>query len=506
MNAKRRWYALMEAVCLATAVLWCLTAFQNNHPIYQQIGSDNGIFLCMGRGIADGLVPYVDITENKGPLFFLMMALPQMLVEGTAGIYVLEVLTFLGCCVLLMLCVRWLMGEKRHILCFAAAIMVLMKTCGQNNFCEEYDFFFMLLGFAVFVHAWTGRRRGAGARAFVLGVAAAAVALIKISDIPGLCVSILFYFIHAVRSGRKLWKEALGFVAGAAAVTVPVLIYLCAVGALGAMLQEYILNNFVHVATAKDADFWEIRGWLIFHDSYGWLSPQPVLGMAGAIALRLVIYRRDAQRMKRERFLAVYGLALAVANLLSAFVAGTGFHQHLLMGSCTTLIASLLAISAVMELLNRRVSWMKWPELAAAACLLAAIAVPAARALAPQRLAAVRAAAEEGHAAQCELLPYLEGYETVYTIGISPDWYWHTGLQPAFRYYNIIGFVSDNVGNGLEYEFEAFLEQGAVEALITKGDIERSRGILTNDTIEYVQNNYQVVVEDSSGRWLWTLI
>lgn len=38
------------------------------------------------------------------------------------------------------------------------------------------------------------------------------------------------------------------------------------------MFQEYIINNFVHVASAKDVGFWEIRRWLIVNDTYGWLS------------------------------------------------------------------------------------------------------------------------------------------------------------------------------------------------------------------------------------------
>ena len=62
----------------------------------------------------------------------------------------------------------------------------------QHLHCEEFDFFFMLLGFAVIVHAYTGQTRGAQARPFVLGLATAAILLIKISDIPGLGVMVLF--------------------------------------------------------------------------------------------------------------------------------------------------------------------------------------------------------------------------------------------------------------------------------------------------------------------------
>ncbi|HIS41316.1 MAG TPA: hypothetical protein IAC11_00345 [Candidatus Limiplasma pullicola] len=506
MLAKRRAYLFAEAACLATALLWALSAFHCTHPLYEGVGADSAIFLCMGRGIAEGLTPYIDIIENKGPLFFLMLALPQMLVEGTTGVYVLEVLFLLGNCVLIMLMTRWLTGGRGNILCVAAGLTLLLKTCGQHCYCEEFDYFFMLLGFAVMVHTFTGQRRGEGMRAFALGLATAAVALIKVSDGIGLCVVTLVYFGQVLRTRRGFWREAARYAAGAAVVTVPVLMYLCAVGALGAMIQEYVINNFVHVGSAKDAGFWEIRRWLIVNDVYGWLSLQPVLLMLGALLVRLLTCWKDPERMKREKPLWLGMMLAAVGNMLCAFVSPLGFRQHLLMGYCTMLAACVLGVSAALEWLSSKAAWLRWPQAAAAACLLAAIIVPEAQELAPQRLEAVRQAAEEEHVLQCELSPYLEGYETVYSIGVGANWYWHMGLQPSYPYYNIVGFAADNVGAEQEVAFEQFLTQGTIEALVTGGDIEDYRSDLTNGIIDYVQNNYQVIVEDSYGRWLWTLI
>ena len=171
MRAKSAAHVVAEAVCLTVVLVWALSAFPCTNPAYETVGADSGIFLCMGRGIVQGYTPYVEITENKGPLFFLMMAIPQRIVEGTAGVYVLEVLFALGNCALLMLMARWLMGERRNILCVAACIPVLLRVCGQHLHCEEFNFLFMLLGFAVMIHAYTGQTRGAGARPFLLGLA-----------------------------------------------------------------------------------------------------------------------------------------------------------------------------------------------------------------------------------------------------------------------------------------------------------------------------------------------
>lgn len=231
-----------------------------------------------------------------------------------------------------------------------------------------------------------------------------------------------------------------------------------------------------------------------------------MLLMLGAVLVRYLTCRKDPERMRREKPLWLGMSLTAVGNLLCAFVSPLGFRQQLLMGYCTMLAACVLGASAALEWLGARAAWLKWPEAAAAVCLLAAIIVPEIQDLAPQQLKAAQQATEEEHAIHCELLPYLEGCETVYTIGVSPSWYWHTGLQPAYPYYNIVGFAADNVGAEQEVAFEQFLTQGTIEALVVGGDIEDYRSDLTNGIVEYVQNNYQLIVEDGYGRWLWTLI
>lgn len=501
-RAKERGYLAQEIVCLLVVLLVCLGGFANN-PVFGRISSDNGIFMCMGRGMAQGMTPYVDITENKGPLFFLMMMLPQMIVEGPAGVYVLELLMTLGGCVLILRMARWLTGDKRGILCAAVPVWVYVKNVGAN-YCEEYDLFFLLVGVAVMVHLCTGQTTGERLRAFWLGVSAGAVALIKISDILGLGVTALFYAGYVIKTRRGFWKEALRFLAGIAAVSLPVFAYLWRMNAVGPMFTEYILNNFVHVGTAKNVDFWEMRLYLITH-AYGWESLKPVLYTMGALAVRLLLRRRAAAR--QENMLIGYTAALALANLLVGYIAGTGFFQHLMMEIASTVLAALLALSAALSAVRAWKPRLAWTQGAIAVALAVVVSVPAVRALTPENAAAKRQEQEQFAAYQRELLPELEECaDSVYSIGVSPEWYWYTGLQPAYKYYNVIGFVMDNVGADLEHDFEAFLMENEIQAILLNRDVENYRGILTNDTIDYIGNNYELVAEDSRGRLLLRLI
>ena len=72
-------------------------------------------------------------------------------------------------------------------------------------------------------------------------------------------------------------------------------------------------------------------------------------------------------------------------------------------------------------------------------------------------------------------------------VVLSPNPYRDRGLKAALR-------------------ASAILEQGGIDALFINREVEAYRGILTDETLEYIQNNYQIVSVDSQGRSLWKLI
>ena len=497
MTKSRRSYLACEGLCLIAALVWAMVSFRNNHPLFQKVGVDNAIFLSIGKGITQGIVPYVELTENKGPLFFLLMALPQLVLPGSAGVYVLEVLFMLLSCLTLLFLVRIVMGENRHAL--AAAVLILLYVCtpcNDDNFCEEYDLFFMLLSVAAVAHLLIRGGKGAW-RAWALGISTAGVALIKISDLPGIGIAVLVYFCFVARKGRDFLREALRYVLGMLLVAAPVFIYLIRVDAVGAMFQEYILDNFAHVAGGEEESFVQSRLALLF-SAYGLRSLIPVVAMGASVALRCV-------RRKGFDWLDGFGLALAVANLGVGYIASSGFMQHLLMGSATLYLAvgMLFAELAVGE----KPSSIPWKTvLAVALCVL--VCGHSLMKLSDERLSADLEEIQAFWDFQQEFLPEVEDCESVCTlgVGIMPDWYWINGLQPAFRYYNISGFIMYNVGSDVAQEFEDFLLEEPCEYLVLDHEIEFFREQLTEDTIAFIYDNYELVTEGSQGRLLMRYI
>ena len=484
--------------CLLVVLLMSPLIICETSPLYQTPNPDNAIFLSMGKAIADGLTPYVDVSENKGPLFFLLMTIPQMFIEGTVGVYILQTVMLLAYCWFILRMARWFVPQWKHPLVLILPLMWCVWRYGGQNFCEEYDRFFTLIGMSVIIWAYAGRMKAEKWYAFVLGLSTAAVLLIKMSDIITLGVTILFYLHYIIRMQRNIWKEMLCFALGALAICVPVFVWLASAGALGAMLQEYLLSNITHVMMGKNVGFWESRMYII-GTSYGEKSIFPVVLMAAALVISFV-WKPKAKRDPLETRLHVYGAAVAVSTLLIAYVASSGFTQHLMLGQLTEVMAILLVLRTLAQrleekgLMERTMKHSR--KLTAIACAAFLLCWGASH----TDDAFVWTQQPQDYIAYMqEFHEDIMDAESVYTIGVTPKWYWYNGVQPAYRYYNLRGFIEDNVGVGLAEKFEAWLEADPVELLMITGEIEDYRYLLTDDTIEFLHSNYEYYSECSEG-------
>jgi len=90
MLSKNKASRRFEIVCLAVILLLSPILIMESSPLFQTPNVDSCLFMSIGKGITEGKVPYVDLIENKGPLFFLMQAFAQWLFPGLNGRFVRE--------------------------------------------------------------------------------------------------------------------------------------------------------------------------------------------------------------------------------------------------------------------------------------------------------------------------------------------------------------------------------------------------------------------------------
>lgn len=498
MLSQNRAYRRFEIICLLMILLMSPFIITETSPLYQNPNPDNTIFLSVAKGMTEGKTVYVDLIENKGPLFFMVQALFQWMIPGITGIFVLEVLVLLGYALLVMRLVRLLAGEDCHPLCVLLPLAAALLLYNGSNFSEEYDLVLTLAGMNVVLQAYAGLNQHRGRAAFWLGLCTAGVLCIKMSDILVLGVSILFFFYESIRTVRSFRRDAVCFLLGLGVVVLPVCLYLAWIGALMPMIEEYIINNLVHISVGKNTGFWASRMYIITH-GYGSSSIKPVLNMAVSLLISYRLQPKEDRCGTAERKMRLYAAAVALAALLVGYVAGSGFRQHLILEQNTTILAIVLLLRALRQRLKHSgrsfpmVSKGKWLAAAAAMTLLLLAVISGVH---PEEFVW-----QPARQADLEILreyrDELDPDETVYRIGSAARFFWYNDVYPAFPYYNLTGFIQDNVGIGLAQKFEEFMLETPVDVLIMHHEPEYYRGVLTDETIEMIQTNYEVVYESN---------
>lgn len=503
----RAFCLLTEAACVVMAVVLVLFMATSNSPLFLAAGSNSTIFLTVGKAITMGMTPYVDIIENKGPLLFWINALPQFVMERTLGIFVVEALLMAGAALLLLGATRMLSGKKYCAVCAivpAVYFAYLSANLHGGNFGEEYNMFLTVVSIWAFVRAVSGRGKRGWITPFLLGLCLAGVALIKVSDIFGVGITIVFYLIWMAQKKRNFWKDAAAFFAGAALITAPMLAYLISHQALGAMFQEYILSNFAHVGGEGDAGFIAERISLIKGNSdYAICTLLPLVASVAA-AIAAVMGWRAGRRLSDEHrsspyLMAAWVVCLSVMCAGQTYVSATGYGQHL-MPIAACLAASAMIFAAV---------WCRMiPENAhgirLAAGALAVLMAVAFIVVSPFTFEAQpRVGSEEYEAKMAYEREFLEIIEdekdSVFGIGMPKEWYMYNDVMPAYKCMNLVNYIFAGVGENRAEDFEASLQENPITWLVFNGSPELYRGILTDATLDYIYENYYLYCTDEAG-------
>lgn len=103
-NQKRliRGKYILVLFLLATVVMTICTKSSPIYPFNDWV--DSNIFHVVGRSMLNGVVPYRDLYEQKGPLVFILHVLPAMIsYDSFLGVYFLEIIC---CFAFLLICFR----------------------------------------------------------------------------------------------------------------------------------------------------------------------------------------------------------------------------------------------------------------------------------------------------------------------------------------------------------------------------------------------------------------
>ncbi len=126
-------------VFLIVSVLFLLAFSLWESPLYKHwYGCDASFFSMVGRGILNGWVPYRDTFDLKGPYFFFLQALGQLIHTDRLGIWILEIPFLFASLILMYELARLFVGKLKTVAIMIIVLFMHVATLWGGNTVEEY--------------------------------------------------------------------------------------------------------------------------------------------------------------------------------------------------------------------------------------------------------------------------------------------------------------------------------------------------------------------------------
>ena len=291
------------SLMVSTAVLTVCSKNSFLYPMNDWV--DVNCFFTVGRGITHGLVPYLDLYDQKGPLLYFVYALAALISEHSfLGVFVIETLLF---SLFLYLGGRTaeLVSEKPCAFWLTAAGLgigiPLSPAFSHGGSAEEFFLPAFAAALYIVLKAMHERRPLTRQQSMLTGALAAAALWTKYTFcglFAGLAVAVLlWYSLDGMRKalpGTVLWA-----LAGAATVSAPVLLWYLYRGAAGQLWQVYFVDNLTRYSrNIRGGNYDDPLPNLL--NNLSWSIPA-VLGLAGLLAA--------AKKNWRELLAAISGTA-----------------------------------------------------------------------------------------------------------------------------------------------------------------------------------------------------
>ena len=122
---------------LSVLFLLCFALWES--PLYPDwYGCDASFFSMAGRGILAGWVPYVDFFDLKGPYFFFLEALGQLIHKDRLGIFLLEIPFLWASLILITEICRLFVSRIKTAAIVIIVLFLHVATLWGGNTLEEY--------------------------------------------------------------------------------------------------------------------------------------------------------------------------------------------------------------------------------------------------------------------------------------------------------------------------------------------------------------------------------
>lgn len=244
---------------------------------------DVNCFFTVGRGILDGLVPYRDLYEQKGPMLYFVYALISLFSRDSFwGVFLLEVVTFGLFLYFSGKLSQLYMGKSKAtylVVAVLAAAVVTSWSFTHGGSVEQLSLFMLVYAMYSVLRAIKEQRPLAFGEAFTNGIFAGIILWVKYTTLGfylGLAGFVLIWYLTDKALRSKLFVTIGQFLLGIVAVTAVVLAYFALNGAVSDLFRVYFYENIFLYSEELQGSRWEtiwncLKWSVTYNTNFGWM-------------------------------------------------------------------------------------------------------------------------------------------------------------------------------------------------------------------------------------------
>lgn len=339
---QKRWLLLYCFLASAAVLTFC----SKSSPLYPMNDwVDVHCFLTLGKGLLNGLVPYVDLYEQKGPVLYFIYAIVALFSrENMFGQFLLEVISYGLFLYFSAKLAEIYLGKSRYvypIVAVLAAVVATTRAFQHGGSVEQMCLFLFVYGLYSVLKACHENRPLTFQEALTNGIFAGMALWIKYTMLGfylGLALFVLIWYLGWVRDTKKLLAVIGQFLLGIAVVSAVVLIYFLRVGGLDELFTCYFYNNIFMYSPEADIPKYE-QIWKNFEIAMRYNDIFPIFLYVGLGWLLLRAHRV---------FQDLTAILLTFTGLVIGTYMGTGYTYYALVLSAFT-VFGLIAIAWVLQ-------------------------------------------------------------------------------------------------------------------------------------------------------------
>lgn len=367
-----------------TAVL-VITLASKNSPLYCfNDWWDANAFMSVGKSWLEGIIPYRDLFEQKGPILYLIYLLASLVSKTSfIGVYILEIISLIITLIfvskIINLFVKNINYNYLGIIIFAFS-SVLLKTFGHGGSAEEFTIPLFMISLYYFIRYMKFNYEINNKTILLNGIIAGIVLWIKYS-----LLGFWFFFAASIfiiyvlkKEYLKAFYSSLLYLLGMFIVIIPILIYFYLNHAINDLVNVYFLVN-INSYSSNNSIFGKILN-AITLSLYNLIS-NPIYLLLIVIPLIVLFFTR--KKLFNKLSVGILFIAIMLTSM-GTYIGGSAYFYYGYIITAFNIIGilfiinylktkniklprkyvylSMLIFALILTLLNDNTKYMFWQE------------------------------------------------------------------------------------------------------------------------------------------------